>query len=535
MPEARALKLDGGQTSFAETNQLFSIMLLIAALLAQTFASGRLAFTPAVWLAPFFLLVFLDHLPRWRSLVLVFCVILVAFLLQWRGYIPAPLPIYIAVAFGYAFALTLPYVAHLFSLSVRGRLDGSAVLAFPAAMVVVEWLTRSFSPYGSWGAIGYALPRSEPLLQLGSVFGLAAPAIAVCGFAAIAALVLRGGLSITQNRRMLGAFAVIALVAWSWGAWRARTALPTQTSVAVSTVFVPISDKSIIFGEVDWAGQVGKPISNTDQVFLDLYLLNKIVPEPLEAEVRAWFVAKQDALFAASEREAALGSKLIVWSEGNGVVLFDQEGAFIQRGQTFAKDHGVVLVMTLNTKRIGERLSENKALIIDADGALRTSFLKARPVPGSENSVAGTGIIEVVSTAVGRIAGVICFDADHPEFMRQAAKLGAELLVVPSYDWVDISPYHTEMAAWRASELGIPMVRSASSGQSAVFDAKGRLIASSNSFGSDAPAMRSRVPIGRIETLFSKYGDAGIGGLALLLLVFLFMRRQQSSVSTSAS
>jgi apolipoprotein N-acyltransferase len=432
----------------------------------------------------------------------------------------------ITVAFGYAFALTLPYAAHQLSLSMRGRTDGLAIFAFPAAMVVVEFLTRSFSPYGSWGAIGYALPRSETLLQLGSVFGLAVAAIAVCGFATVGAFILRGGFSISQNRRMLAGLALIAVIAWSWGARRARTSLSLQPSVAVSTVFVPISDKSIIFGEVDWAGQVGKPMTDTDHVFLDVYLLNKIVPAPLEAEVRAWFVTKQDALFAASAREAALGSRLIVWSEGNGVALSDQESTFIKRGQSFAKDHGVVLVMTLNTKRIGERLSENKALIIDADGALRTSFLKARPVPGSENSVAGTGVIEVVQTAVGRIAGVICFDADHPEFMRQAARLGAKLLVVPAYDWVDITPYHAEMAAWRSSELGIPMVRSASSGQSAVFDAKGRLVASSNSFGGDAPTMRARVQVGRIATVFGKVGDAGTGVLAVLVLAFSVLRRQ---------
>jgi apolipoprotein N-acyltransferase len=100
---------------------------------------------------------------------------------------------------------------------------------------------------------------------------------------------------------------------------------------------------------------------------------------------------------------------------------------------------------------------------------------------------------------------------------------------------VDITPYHTEMAAWRASELGIPMVRSASSGQSAVFDAKGRLISSANSLGPAAPAMRSRVPIGRIATLFSTFGDGGIGVLALLILAFSFTRLCQSSISESKS
>jgi apolipoprotein N-acyltransferase len=473
------------------SNTLVGLLLPLAALLAQTFASGRLAVTPAVWLAPLLLLVLLDRLPNWRGLALIYGALFVAFLLQWDGYIPAPRPIYIAVAVGYALVSTLPYAAHLLSIFMRGRTDALTVLAFPSALVLVEWLTRALSPYGSWGATGYALPRSEALLQLGSLFGLAAPAAAVGGAAAIGAWLLRGGLggnrNSNRNWRVLGALAALALLAWSWGAWRARTSLSLQPSVAVSTVFVPISDKSIIFGEVDWAGQVGKPMTATDQVFLDLYLLNKTLPPALESDVRAWFTYKQDALLAATEREAALGSKLIVWSEGNGVALLDQEAAFIARAQALAKTQGVVLVMTLNTKRVGETLSQNKALIIDADGAIRTSFGKAKPVPGAENSVAGTGIIAVVSTAIGRIAGVICFDADHPELIRQAATGGADLLVVPAYDWPDIDPYHAEMAAWRASELGLPIVRSASSGQSAVFDAKGRLIASSDAFGRCMP------------------------------------------------
>ena len=512
------------------SNTLVGLLLPVAALLAQTFASGRLAVTPAVWLAPLLLLVLLDRLPNWRGLALIYGAIFVAFLLQWDGYIPAPRPIYVAVAVGYALVSTLPSAAHLLSIFMRGRTDALTLLAFPAALVLVEWLTRALSPYGSWGATVYALPRSEALLQLGSLFGLAAPAAAVGGAAAIGAWLLRDGLGSNRNRRVLVALASIALVAWSWGAWRARTSLSLQPSVAVSTVFVPISDKSIIFGEVDWAGQVGKPMTATDQVFLDLYLLNKTIPAALESDVRAWFVAKQEALLVASEQEAALGSKLIVWSEGNGVALFDQEAAFIARAQALAKSRGVVLVMTLNTKRVGETLSQNKALIIDADGEIRTSFGKAKPVPGAENSVAGTGIVAVVSTTIGRIAGVICFDADQPELIRQAAIGGADLLIVPAYDWPDIDPYHAEMAAWRASELGLPIVRSASSGQSAVFDAKGRLIAASDAFGAAGPAMRTRVPIGRIPTLYAMIGDFGTGVPAVLLLAAAFLRRRNREV-----
>jgi hypothetical protein len=62
MPEARTLNSDSEYTFFAGTNRLFGILLLAAALLAQTFASGRLAVAPAVWLAPFLLLVFVGQM-----------------------------------------------------------------------------------------------------------------------------------------------------------------------------------------------------------------------------------------------------------------------------------------------------------------------------------------------------------------------------------------------------------------------------------------------------------------------------------------
>ena len=44
--------------------------------------------------------------------------------------------------------------------------------------------------------------------------------------------------------------------------------------------------------------------------------------------------------------------------------------------------------------------------------------------------VKGDEVVPVVPTSAGRIATAICFDADFPEFIRQAGESRADLLIV---------------------------------------------------------------------------------------------------------
>ena len=102
--------------------------LAVLALIAQTFASGRLALAPAVFAAPFFALQVIE---RTRSRVGVACVFVVqwiAFVVQWRGYILAPPPVYVAVSLGYSILGLLPYLAHVALAKGRPpRLEHSGV------------------------------------------------------------------------------------------------------------------------------------------------------------------------------------------------------------------------------------------------------------------------------------------------------------------------------------------------------------------------------------------------------------------------
>lgn len=119
----------------------------------------------------------------------------------------------------------------------------------------------------------------------------------------------------------------------------------------------------------------------------------------------------------------------------------------------------------------------------------------------------GDGRVPVVATSAGRIAGAICFDADFPEFIRQAGQERADLLIVPANDWKAVKDLHAQMAAFRAVENGIPIVRAAASGVSGAFDAWGRVLGIADYFAPGDRTMTAQVPIGRTWTLYPIVGD----------------------------
>jgi apolipoprotein N-acyltransferase len=73
------------------------------------------------------------------------------------------------------------------------------------------------------------------------------------------------------------------------------------------------------------------------------------------------------------------------------------------------------------------------------------------------------------------VTSVICFDADSVQLLQQAGDGAADLVLIPSNDWREIDPRHTQMAVFRAVEQGFNMVRHVSNGFSAAVDYQGRV------------------------------------------------------------
>ncbi len=161
-------------------------------------------------------------------------------------------------------------------------------------------------------------------------------------------------------------------------------------------------------------------------------------------------------------------------------------------------------------------------VLVDPRGRTVCTYDKAHPVPGMDRIAAGDGRVPAVDSAYGRIANVICFDADFPDLMRQQA--GVDLMLVPSNDWAEMGRVHTEKAALRAVENGYSLLRSDSHGVSGAFDPLGRSVASADYFTTGQQT--ASVPTRGIRTVYAAVGDlftdlclAGLAALALAAML----------------
>jgi apolipoprotein N-acyltransferase len=140
----------------------------------------------------------------------------------------------------------------------------------------------------------------------------------------------------------------------------------------------------------------------------------------------------------------------------------------------------------------------------------------------------GDGRVPVIATKDGRMATAICYDADFPEFVRQAAQGAADLLIVPANDWKEITEVHFQMLAFRAIETGVPVVRAAASGLSGAFDPWGRVLGVADYFAAGDGTMTAQVPLGGVGTLYARTGDL----FAWLCVAGLVMALALAAVST---
>lgn len=138
----------------------------------------------------------------------------------------------------------------------------------------------------------------------------------------------------------------------------------------------------------------------------------------------------------------------------------------------------------------------NSLVALDAQGAVLDAYDKAHLVPFGEYTPlrgllpirivvsaldfsAGPGLRTIRLPGLPAFGGLICYEVIFPGAVTPADRPGF-LLNITNDAWFGISagPYqHLAAARLRAVEEGLPLVRAAQTGISAVFDARGRVVA----------------------------------------------------------
>ncbi|MEM8629990.1 MAG: apolipoprotein N-acyltransferase [Pseudomonadota bacterium] len=374
------------------------------------------------------------------------------------------------------------------------------VIGLTLAEIVRSHLFTGFP----WVLIGYIWSET-PLAQWFAVFGPHGMTFVTLAFTAGLALVATG------PRPALGlSLGVLGLAAALLGTSAAIPATPPTAAAPIVRVVQPNAAQHLKW-EPEWA-----------QEFFDRAM---------------------DATSAQTEMQP----DIIVWPETSVPSLLSQSGYLLDAIGAAAGDAEVVL----GIQRREGTLAMNSLVTLTPEGALAAIYDKHHLVPFGEymplrdfaarfklyalGDRLGTGYTPgpgprlIAFENAGPALPLICYEAIFPHLVNAAPARPGWLLHITNDAWFgEISgPYqHLAQTRLRAIEQGLPAVRSANTGVSAVIDAYGRVVAEiglGKTGFAEAPLPPKRPP-----TLYSRTGDWPAYAIVLIGLISLLIFRRRT-------
>ncbi len=415
------------------------------------------------------------------------------------------LPAVLALFFAFGFA-----VARLLWSAGAWR-----IFALAFGLALAEWLRGNLFTGFPWNTLGMALGQHLWTMQIGAVIGLwGMTLLAVAIAAAPATLATEPGRSGRLAPTVI-ALAVFVAIA-GYGAIR----VPAAPTPLVSDVRLRIMQPNLPQDE-------------------------KFNPANRE-EIMARYLRLSDR--ATSPQTSGIADVThLIWPESAFPFLLHRDSrALAQIAALLPSD----VTLITGAARAQERLEDggvdffNAIHVVAADGSIRATYDKVHLVPFGEylpaifdRSLRAIGLREFIQVPGGFTAGTrrrvleapglppiaagICYEAIfpgavRPENLNDPRDVGM-MLNVTNDAWFGDTPgprQHFAQARLRAVEEGLPMVRAANSGISAVIDPYGRILSSLDV--NIEGVIDSGLPQGSNPTIFVRFGNS-IFGLQLLL------------------
>ncbi|KAF0676244.1 apolipoprotein N-acyltransferase [Profundibacterium mesophilum] len=376
------------------------------------------------------------------------------------------------------------------------------VIALAALWAAAEWLRSTVLTGFSWGLVGYIWTES-PAAQIAAwtgSYGLT-----------LVTILLGVPIALAARRGALGGAAVLA-VAW----------------------LLPIALGWLITPPPQAAGP-------------DAPLLRLVQPNAPQAE--KWDPAKIDLFFTRQlEYTAAPGAPdLTIWPETAIPWLLEENHPALRRIAAAAQGRPVII----GANRVEGARAYNALAVIGPEGRIDALYDKHHLVPFGEYMPLGglTRLVGLRSFAardgygfspgpgpgqldlaalppggavrdLGRAVPLICYEAIFPRNVLGAPGRADWMVQITNDAWFGTfsGPYqHLAQARMRAIETGLPMVRVANTGISAVIDAAGRVLGMIEL--NAAGYLDQRLPPPLPPTLYARSGDwPALGAMLLLAL-----------------
>lgn len=394
-----------------------------------------------------------------------------------------------------------------------GATGAGRVLLLAVIWTALEWI-RAWAFTGfPWNLIGTVWTFAPAMIQLAAVAGVYGLSLVTIAVAAMPAVLADPGDSQARARAWrptAGAFAVLAAV-WIGGLWR----LGAATEATVPGVRLRLVQPDIPQA-LKWAP------AERERHLVKQVRLSTRAPAPASVDARApthviwaetavpYFVANDPDLLAALGRVVRDGGALIVGAPRttptpetplriwNSLHAIDARGRIVA---TYDKFHLVPF---------GEYVPFRRWLP-----------MIAKITHGETDFSSGPGLQTLAIPGLPPVSPLICYEIIFPGAVRAPERRPGWLLNLTNDAWFGLSsgPYqHFAAARLRAVEEGLPLIRVANNGISAIIDAYGRVRASlglgrAGVVDGDLPAPLAAPPP------YGRYGD-GMTLAALFVVAF---------------
>jgi apolipoprotein N-acyltransferase len=235
---------------------------------------------------------------------------------------------------------------------------------------------------------------------------------------------------------------------------------------------------------------------------------------------------------------------LVVWPETSFPYLLDRSDA--ARVQLSVAAAGAPVL--IGAQRVEQFTARNSLALVAGDGALATVYDKhhlvpfgeylplqgvtdrlglaalAAVIPGGYSPGPGPTLLDL-GPELGQAFPMICYEAIFPGYIRQIDRRPDWMVHVTNDAWFGTfsGPWqHLALARLRAAEQGLPVLRAANTGVSAVIDARGHIVDALPL--NEAGHLDTRLPPPLPATLYARIGDAPVLLLALLWIGAVLMR-----------
>lgn len=356
------------------------------------------------------------------------------------------------------------------------------IVALALTLALAEWLRGHILTGFPWNVLGYALTAPDALMQSSSLFG-------IYGLTLIATIVF-----------------MLPLVAWVDGSREAAGALTRSTAVAPALLSLSVLAALYAWGFFRLSGDT--PSEQAVRVRL---------VQPSIPQTEKWMPQFQRRNFdrhldlsrrnGAGAVDGAKGIDLIIWPEAAMPFLaLDSPEAMKAIGQIVPENgHLAAGLIRVEPAPLGSgrrRRIFNSLAVFAAGGRPVAIYDKTHLVPFGEylplqDALEAIGLEQLTRIRGGfdvgptprpplRVAGLpamaplICYEVIFPGTVVQSAERPAALLNLTNDGWFGNTTgprQHYHQARVRAVEEGVPVIRSANNGISAIIDAYGRPVA----------------------------------------------------------